>query len=154
VWLRTRDGSFERRLVIDPYGRFHAEGVPAGELLLGFEAEGLFERQLVLPDRFELTTRAGELAVVDLDWWTRQVNVFVSAADGLPGPARIGLRGPGYASAVPVDESGIVRLDLVGQGIFTFDVVTPGGLAATTELEFEPGDGLDTAVLLARVKDH
>ena len=153
AWLRTPDGTFVRELAIDEGGRFYCEALPAGPLRVGFEAEGLFERTLLLPDHLPVETRAGELAVLDLDWWTRQVNVVVHSEDGWSGPARIGVSGPGYDAEVQVDESGSVKLDLVGEGIFTFRATTPGGLVAAAELELEPGDGLDTAVLVARIKE-
>jgi len=153
VHLRSADGSFERALGIDAGGRFHDEELPAKPLLATFVAEGVFERELVLPDRFEFVPRAGELAVLDLDWWTRHVNVVVHSEDGLPGPARVELRGPGYDTELRVDESGLLRLELVGEGVFTFRATTPAGLVAEAELELEAGDDLDSAVLIARIKD-
>lgn len=153
TWLRSPDGSFARELAIDEGGRFYCEALPAGPLRVGFEAEGLFERTLLLPDQLPVEARAGELTVLDLDWWTRQVNVVVHSEDGWSGPTRIAVSGPGYDTEFQVDESGTVKLDLVGEGIFTFRATTPGGLAAATELELEAGDGLDTAVLVARIKE-
>lgn len=154
VRLRTSDGELLRELAIDAGGRFFCEALPAGRLLAEFEAEGVFERTLLLPDRFELETQAGELAVLDLDWWTSHVNVVVHSEDGLNGPARVALAGPGYDTHVQVDESGCVKLDVVGQGLFTFRTTTPGGLVGEAELELEAGDDLDTAVLVARIKEH
>jgi hypothetical protein len=154
VRLYSEDASFERELVIDGGGRFFCEAVPATPLFATFEADGVFERELVLPDRFEIRPIAGEKTVVDLDWWTRHVNIVVSSEDEVPGPARVRVRGPGYDREVGVDESGLQRLDLVGEGIFTFDTVTPRGLTAQAELELERGDDLDTAVLFARIKNY
>lgn len=154
VRLRSGSGDFERQLAVDAGGRFYCESVPPGPLFLGFEADGHFERALLLPDRFELVARPGQLEVLDLDWWTRQVNLVVHSEDGWSGPTWVELRGPGYDTRVKVDESGLARLDVVGQGIFTFRTTTPRGLEAEAELELESGDDLDTAVLVARIKKH
>jgi len=154
VHLSSADGSFERTLVIDDGGRFYCKEVPATPLFAAFEAEGVFDRQLVLPDHYEILPRAGELTVVDLDWWTRHLNLVVHAEDGLPGPARVELRGPGYETEFSVDPSGLQRLELVGEGFFTLRAVTPAGRVGEVELELEAGDDLDTAVLVARIKEH
>jgi len=154
VWLRSEDGQFERELGIDGGGLFQCEEVPAGRLLAGFRADGVFERELVLPDQLEILARAGETTIVDLDWWTRHVNVVVHSEDGLPGPARVTLRGPGYDTEFNVGENGQQRLELVGEGTFIFQVVTPAGRVGETELELEAGDDLDTAVLVARIKKY
>lgn len=153
VRIRTEAGDYEQELVVDPYGRFYVEGVPAGELRIGFEAEGLFERQLVLPDRYPFVARAGELEVLDLDWWTRQVNVFIGGEEGELRAAEVELSGPGYGCALQVDEGGILRLDLVGQGIFTFHARTRDRREDSAALEFEEGDELDTVALVPRVKN-
>jgi hypothetical protein len=152
VRIQSNDGGFEQELVIDPYGRFYAEGVPTGKFWLGFEAEGLFERQLLLPDRCAFEARAGEIAVVDLDWWTRHVNVYIGGEEGELRAASVELSGPGYSRTIAVDESGIARLDLVGQGIFTFRARTADGREDDAELDLAADDQLDTVALVPHMK--
>lgn len=147
VHVRAVRSEWERQVGIDPYGRFYLEGVPPAELLLAFEAEGLFERQLVLPNLFPVHPAPGEIHVVDLDWCTRQLNLQVADGDALAGPVEIELSGPNYRTRFLTNERGKARLSLVGSGDFRFRAeLVPGVHVESSEALGDEGE-LETIVL-------
>lgn len=146
VRLRQENGAWERTAAIDPYGRFYLEQVPAATLSLSFEAAGLEERKLLLPNAYQVTPAAGEIEFVDLDWKTRQLNVQVVSADAPPGQASVVLSGPHYRASFDTNARGKAKLNLIGSGRFSLRAERPGQSGAA-ELELEEGDELDTIVI-------
>ena len=150
VHLQTADGAWERRIGIDPWGRFYLEGVPPTELLLAFEADGLFERQLVLPNLFAVHPAPGELHFVDLNWTTRHLNVQVAEPDLIAAPLEVELIGPNYRTRFLTNERGKARLSLVGSGNFTLRTVLPTGVRVEASEELAEEGELETIVIANR----
>jgi hypothetical protein len=146
--VRLKDGGgWDRAAPIDPYGRFHVEGVPAARLSLSFEAAGLEARKVLLPNELELTPAAGEIEFVDLDWKTRQLNVRVVDGDEPPGRARVDVEGPSYRASFDTSERGKAELSLVGSGLFSFRAELSSGRRGETTVELDEDSELDTVVI-------
>jgi hypothetical protein len=147
VHLEAAEAGWEHWLAVDRYGRFYLQGAPPGELALSFEAESLFERQLLLPNVLTVHARPGETEVVDLAWTTRQVNVQIGVPDELVGPVQVELTGPSYRTTFVTNERGRARLSLVGNGTFSFRAELPTGRQAEASQMLEESDELETIVL-------